>query len=280
MLLAARYQHPSVLRTPSTRHQCACNHVKTEETTQLAGPDVSLLRPDLQEQWHHAKNIHLGNVVIQPGSSLKVWWTCDQCPNGYPHQWMARVHGRQQSHNRCPYCSNTKLCHHNSLSVKAPSVAAFLDKDKNDIGSDQIVAGSDSRRHWRCPKCGHSWQSRVSQRVTADSGCPVCSRRKANPQKQPTLTESRHPVMVEFEYELNRIQGFDPDKITLGSGKMLYWMCTKCPQGKLHRWQASPNSRIGHGQNCPFCSSRKVCICNSLQTRFPDIAKEWDWGKK
>ena len=85
--------------------------------------------------------------------------------------------------------------------------------------------------------------------------------------------------MAEFDYELNRIQGFDPDKITLGSAKMLYWICTKCPQGKLHRWQASPNSRIGHGQNCPFCSSRKVCICNSLQTRFPDIAKEWDWEK-
>ncbi|KAL0024845.1 hypothetical protein WJX79_005055 [Trebouxia sp. C0005] len=33
-----------------------------------AGPDISLLRPELQRQWHHAKNQHLGDRQITTGS--------------------------------------------------------------------------------------------------------------------------------------------------------------------------------------------------------------------
>ena len=191
---------------------------------------------------------------------------------------MAQVLAREHMHTRCPFCSNRKLCHHNSLSVKAPMVAELWDKDKNDIGPDQIMAGSQSKRHWRCSKCDHSWQAKVGQRVFANSGCPVCIR-KVHYQKQPSLTESGHPVMAEFDHKLNRSHGFDPDKITLGSHKRLYWICSKCPQGKLHRWQACPYQRIGSGRNCPYCSGHRTCSCNSLQTLCPDIAKEWDWEK-
>ena len=157
-------------------------------------------------------------------------------------------------------------------------MAAFWDDDRNNVSPAQVLAGSTSRRHWRCPKCGHSWQASVAKRVILNSGCPACIRKSQSHKKQPTLTESRHPVMAEFDYELNSIYGFDADEVTLGSKKMVYWICSKCPQGKLHRWQASPQGR-SKGQKCPYCSSRRACICNSLQTHFPHIAKEWDWER-
>ena len=82
--------------------------------------------------------------------------------------------------------------------------------------------------------------------------------------------------MLEFDHERNRKEGLDPDKVTLGSNKKLHWICRRCPKGRLHRWQASPYTRIGNGRNCHYCSSQKVCLCNSLQGCFPALAEEWD----
>ena len=45
-----------------------------------AGPHVSLLRPEVQQQRHHASNQRLGsqtNLSQQPFE--RVWWRCDQC---------------------------------------------------------------------------------------------------------------------------------------------------------------------------------------------------------
>ncbi len=39
----------------------------------------------LRQQWDYAANAHLGDVVIKPQSNRKVWWMCDQCPDGHPH---------------------------------------------------------------------------------------------------------------------------------------------------------------------------------------------------
>ena len=277
-LPSERYQ-VRLLKRVRTCHQSTCNDTCVQQPAQQTGPDVSLLRPDLQEQWHHAKNLHLGSIIIVPGSHLKVWWTCDQCPCGRPHEWMAHVADREYLLYRCPYCCNKKLCYHNSLPVLAPTVASFWDKDRNDVSPDQVMAGSNSRRHWHCSKCGYAWQSAVTNRVRDNGGCPACSKKQQLYKKQPTLAASRHPVMAEFDRELNCIHGLDPDKITLGSQKMVYWMCLKCPKGKVHRWQATPANRIQQGAQCPCCSSRKACSCNSLQTHFPHLAKEWDWEK-
>ncbi|KAL0044750.1 hypothetical protein WJX82_008119 [Trebouxia sp. C0006] len=43
---------------------CCCNQKGQPPS---AGPDISLLRPELQRQWHHAKNQHLGNRRVTAG---------------------------------------------------------------------------------------------------------------------------------------------------------------------------------------------------------------------
>ncbi|KAL3130319.1 hypothetical protein ABBQ38_008151 [Trebouxia sp. C0009 RCD-2024] len=71
------------------------------------GPDISLLEPALQRQWDHTANAHLGEVVIKPYSNHKVWWTCNQCPDGHLHTWSARVANRSSGRD-CPQCSGHK----------------------------------------------------------------------------------------------------------------------------------------------------------------------------
>ena len=230
----------------------------------------------MQRQWHHAKNQHLGDRQITTGSKLRVWWSCDQCPSGLLHEWLTTVYQRQKMDSQCPYCTNTSLCQHNSLKTVAPAVAAYWDTDKNGVTSDQVMAGSTTRRHWLCPLCAYSWQALVFGKVAHSSGCPKCSTTNRTSNRQPSLTNSKHPAMLEFDYESNRRAGLDPHKITAGSGKMVHWICKKCPKGQPHLFVARPFHRMGNNQGCPYCASKQACICNSLQSLSPALAAEYD----
>lgn len=81
---------------------------------------------------------------------------------------------------------------------------------------------------------------------------------------------NNHILISEWDWEKNKKLRIEPDKITYGSIKKVYW---KCALG--HEWIASPNNR-SKGQGCPVCSGRKVDVgFNDLQSQYPEIAKEW-----
>lgn len=81
-------------------------------------------------------------------------------------------------------------------------------------------------------------------------------------------------LMAEWNYEKNI--DIDPSKLTIGSGKKIWWKCKKCK----NEWQASINNRVGKGSGCPYCSNLKVKQgFNDLATTRPDLAKEWDYEK-
>jgi len=78
------------------------------------GPNTSLLADELQKQWHDRLNMHLGNILIRPASNRKVWWSCDQCPDNFPHIWDAIVKDRTYggavlSAQATPFVSITRL---------------------------------------------------------------------------------------------------------------------------------------------------------------------------
>ena len=59
------------------------------------------------------------------------------------------------------------------------------------------------------------------------------------------------------------------------SNKEVWWTCDQCPDGHLHSWSAVCNRTNGNG--CPQCSGRKVCKHNSLATKAPKVAAQWDY---
>ena len=81
-------------------------------------------------------------------------------------------------------------------------------------------------------------------------------------------------LMAEWNWEKNNELGFDPETLTLGSHKNVWWKC-----GYGHEWQATISNRtIGRG--CPYCASKKVLKgFNDLQTVNPALAKEWNYEK-
>lgn len=247
-----------------------------------AGPDVSALNKTLQQEWDHAANLHLGNVVIKKGSGRKVWWKCNQCPDGHLHQWQATVDNRSRGKG-CPQCSGKKLCKHNSLATRAPSVAAYWDTAKNGRSADMVLAHSNKPAHWRCCHCKHEWLAKPAQKVHSASGCPKCAKSSIGrcQVNHPSFAECQHRLLAEWDHNLNAAEGFFPDNVTLGSRKQVHWLCNKCPLGQRHFYIAKPSSRLSNKKptGCPFCAGQAACKCNSLQTHFPSIAAEWDYGK-
>ena len=77
-------------------------------------------------------------------------------------------------------------------------------------------------------------------------------------------------LMSEWDWEKNNELGFDPNKLTYGSGKKVWWKCNH-----RHEWQATIDNRR-KGSQCPYCSGRLAIEGQSdLATTHPEIALEW-----
>ena len=231
-------------------------------------PDISMLSNELQKQWHVNANKHLGPVKIKPQSNIKAVWQCNKCPAGQPHVWTAVVGSRTRG-SQCPYCLNRLVCLHNSLATAAPDVAQYWDHSKNEKPPERMLAGSNFRAKWKCPACKWEWQAPIFMRTRKKSGCPKCSRALKVTQSQPTFAQVQPVQLAEWDYERNDAKGFYPEDITLGSTKLVHWICSRCPRGQPHRWTAPPKDRIGAGSGCSVCAGRQACVCNSLESLIP-----------
>ncbi|DBA82273.1 TPA: hypothetical protein ACH3X2_000541 [Trebouxia sp. C0005] len=241
-------------------------------------PDISQLSLQLQQEWHPDNNALLGGVVVKPGSNRRVMWSCPNCPAGCPHIWKATVNCRTRGTN-CPYCQGKTVCQHSSLATQAPRQTRYWNYDKNAKTPEETLAGSGLKAEWKCSTCSYEWQAVVAQRVRHNSGCPRCNRTSSvgNSYKQPTFEEAQHPLLLEWDYERNTQDSIHPQKTTLGSKRLVHWVCRKCPKGQLHLYQMTPNNRTSRqGSGCPYCAGKQVCKCNSLEAHAPTLSSEWD----
>ena len=260
--------------------QCEATAVKPPHPyDRLPGsPDISMLNPPLQQQWDAERNMHLGAIRVKPQSHIRAVWHCDKCPAGQPHIWTTTVQSRTRG-TQCPYCSNRRVCLHNSLATIAPEAVQYWNYSKNEEVPEQVLPGSHSKAEWKCPTCNLEWQARINTRTWNRSGCPRCTQANKVIQSQPTFCEAQPACLAEWDYEHNTAEEFYPDKITLGSTKQVHWVCSCCPSGQLHRWTATPSHRIGRGTGCAVCAGRQACVCNSLESLFPSTAAEFDVDK-
>jgi hypothetical protein len=90
------------------------------------------------------------------------------------------------------------------------------------------------------------------------------------PMRQRTPLPERHPeIAATWCYEKNC--GFGPEDFSYGSGIYAWWVCPTC---KLS-WQTKIATRTSSEANCPYCASNAVADFNSLEEKFPQVAKEW-----
>lgn len=81
-------------------------------------------------------------------------------------------------------------------------------------------------------------------------------------------------LINEWNWNKNNDLGLDPNKLTTGSGKNVWWICQN-----NHEWLASPHNRK-KGRGCPYCSNRLVLSgFNDLSTTHPDVSLWWNYDK-
>lgn len=84
----------------------------------------------------------------------------------------------------------------------------------------------------------------------------------------------RAPELAQ-EWDFEKNEGITPEMVNSLSNVKYWWIC---PNG--HSYQAAPVSRSTGKTGCPYCSNHKVLPgFNDLVTKYPDIAKEWDYDK-
>ena len=81
-------------------------------------------------------------------------------------------------------------------------------------------------------------------------------------------------LMAEWDWKKNNELGFNPETLTLGSNKKVWWKCSKG-----HEWLAVIANR-NKGFSCPYCSGRYIIKGeNDLQSVNPLLAKDWNYDK-
>lgn len=76
------------------------------------------------------------------------------------------------------------------------------------------------------------------------------------------------------EWDVSKNGKLTPDSVAYSSNKRVWWICEK-----RHEWCATINNRTTGRTNCPFCSGKKPSNENCLQSRHPDLSKEWNFSR-
>ena len=217
-----------------------CVGKKTSKTNSLL-----MTHRKLAKEWHPTKNGKLTSNDVSANSGKKVWWKCSE---GDDHVWEARISSRTAGNN-CAVCSNRKVSNENNLLKTHPKIAAEWHPTKNgDLTPKNVVAGTQKKFWWKCPKAeDHEWEAVVASRTgPSKTGCPFCVGQKVSTSNSffslyPNLAKEWHP---------NKNGELDPNNFTANSGKKVWW---KCSEGDDHVWEASIGSR-SRGSGCPFCN--------------------------
>jgi hypothetical protein len=185
----------------------------------------------------------------------------------------------------------------NTLASRFPErVAELWDYEKNgDLKPDDVPASSTYQEIWlKCPVDGFSWKKKAreiafySWKRVGTSGCPACAGKTKKPEKQSSLTESYFDYVITYwDFEKNASLGLDPEKLTIGSNKKVWFKCSK-DGNEWHAMIASTiNQQWSRGNTgCRVCNGthlRKTGTwgrADKLIEAFPnEVARYWNYSR-
>lgn len=222
--------------------------------------DLETLHPEIAKEWSPNNKLK-ANEVLAKSSRDSLWLA--ECG----HEWLASMSERFRGRN-CPYCSGKRvLIGFNDLPTTNPELIEEWDYDKNTLNPTEVTSGSDKRAFWLCG-FGHSYDMMIYKRKVGQ-GCSYCSSKRIN--KDNSL-KSKFPKVAEMWVSSDDPK-LSPDTVTWGSSKMVTWFNKKCG----HSYKRSVKM-MAKGSNCPFCTTSNTKLLkgfNDLETKFPEIIKEW-----
>lgn len=157
------------------------------------------------------------------------------------------------------------------LLITNPDLAKEWDYEKNaPLTPNDVTAGSNKKVWWRCNN-GHEWSAIISSRSRGND-CPYCSGLFAIVGVNDLATTN--PELVD-EWDEKENYPLTPYNVKSGSNSKVWWVCKFD-----HHWQSTVQNRALGGNGCPYCAGQRVLKgYNDLETLFPELAREWNYGK-
>lgn len=160
-----------------------------------------------------------------------------------------------------------------SLAKAFPKVALMWDYKRNcTFGPEDFSYGSSVHAWFKCPEGkDHVFQKAIKsivQSVRAESsfsGCGFCKGNRAS------VTNSLEKHFPELAKEwMSRRNGMNPDQISWGSNKMVWW---KCPKG--HEYKALVVNRTSNKSGCFKCNNGAPTDLSD----YPKVLREFDFKR-
>lgn len=144
--------------------------------------------------------------------------------------------------------------------------------DKYDYSETEYI-NMYSKVKIRCKKHGVFEQiagNHINPRIKA--GCPYCTGKSVFQGENDLLSQAPE-ISQYFDEEMNQCIA---SEVFVKSGQKYWW---KCDNGLNHKYQMKPLNKVRKDQGCPICSGQQLLTgFNDLQTKYPDVAKEWDYN--
>lgn len=253
--------------------QYARNYYRRRTEGVIPKQQLQITHPEIAAQYDTERNL-IPLEKISPSSRKVVYWICKR----KSHVWRGQV-ARVVNGRSCPECFGQGASEKYNLKTEFPQVLGEWNYECNDKDPSFFASGSRKKVWWRCKKKGHHFRMPIYRRTVGSKNsrgklyiysCPFCSGQAACNDNclatiRPDIAKEWHPIK-------NTIT---PHDITSGSGKRVWWICSRG-----HEWEVRISSRICNSSGCPFCSNRRVCNDNCLASTHPHIAKEWNLKNK
>lgn len=84
------------------------------------------------------------------------------------------------------------------------------------------------------------------------------------------MLKIRPDLFYEWDFDKNDELKLDIYKVTKGSHKLVWWICSKCKSS----YDSIIYNKVKQFK-CPYCSGQKANHTNSLESLYPSLAKEW-----
>lgn len=241
------------------------NEILTEESrvrTEIVGQSLKIRYPDIFKQINRTKTPDVDFENLMLNTNLKLWWICSN--NEPSHTWEASVDERVQG-ECCPHRETIEPRKPILLRNRHPEIFAQIIKDENtrDVDLNALTFISSKRLQWRCSDntCGcHVWMDSVYNRVNKRR-CPFCEAYGPECRYSDDVV-TNEMLSKEFDDELN--PNIDRKKVVHPDNTEIWWRCSNHSTCDKHVWKETITSRKSSKLDCPFCTEKETCPCNSF----------------
>jgi len=246
--------------------------------------NLTVTHPDVCKEWHPTKNGSLTPYALSYGSTKQVWWVC---PLG--HEYPNKVYVRVNSKKPCPYCNKRKVLRgFNDLATTHPDIAKDMHPTKNGAITPYNITASYSKpivwlRPYDDERTGKhfdfEWITPVNVRVRENSDCPFLSNKLVQEGYNDLASYPQFSDLVE-QFHPTKNGNKKPTNVYAFSEDYIWWLYPyDDPTTGKHfdfEWCTTLYSRTVDKLKCPFISNQALWRgYNDLETRYPELAKEW-----